>query len=176
MPLFDQILGAINNPSQQASTDQLGSIFNTLQQVAGSQGANTGTTEAAMSVVGSYVRSALQQQANQGGASQVDSLLQQFAGTGPNPAAVQALFNPTQQQQMTQAIAQKTGLNASQIQGLLVGLVPLALNLLRSGAQQNQGSAVQGNSVLSAFMDADGDGDVDMGDALSMAGRYLNQR
>jgi len=176
MPLFDQILGALNNPSQQASNDQLGSILNTLQQVAGNQGANPGATQTAMSVVGSYVRSALKQQANQGGSGQVDALLRQFAGTGPNPAAVQALFNPTQQQQMTQAIAQKTGLNASQIQSMLVVLVPLALNLLNSGAQQNQGSAVQGNSVLSAFIDADGDGDVDMGDALSMAGRYLNQR
>ncbi|MBD1912296.1 MULTISPECIES: DUF937 domain-containing protein [unclassified Leptolyngbya] len=176
MPLFDQILGAINNPNQQASSDQLGTILNTLQQVAGNQGTNTGTTQAAMSVVGSYVRSALKQKASQGGAGQVDSIMRQFAGTGPNPAAVQALFNPSQQQQLTQTISQRTGLNASQIQGLLVVLVPIALKLLSSGAQQGQGSAVGGNSVLGAFMDADGDGDVDMGDALSMAGRYLNHR
>lgn len=173
MGLFDQILGAVNNPEQQASKDQLSTILNTVQQLAGSQGTSPDTTQAAMSVVGQYVRSALKQKASTGGIGQVDTLLQQFAGTGPNAGALQALFNPTQQQELSQAVAQKTGLDASQVQGLLVVLVPIALKLLSSGASQNQESATGGNSVLGAFMDSDGDGDVDMGDALSMASRYL---
>jgi hypothetical protein len=53
-------------------------------------------------------------------------------------------------------------------------LVPLALNFLKTGnSAQNPGNS--SNSVLNSFLDADGDGDVDLGDALQMAGKYLNQ-
>ncbi|MFM7425683.1 MAG: hypothetical protein ACKO7W_11940 [Elainella sp.] len=38
------------------------------------------------------------------------------------------------------------------------------------------GSQTGNNTVLDSFLDADGDGDVDIGDAMSMAGCFLNQR
>jgi len=175
MPLFDQIMGALNNPEQQASTNQLGAILNTVQQLSGGQGGNSDNQQVVMSVVGNYVRSALRQQRASGGEGQVDALLKQFAGTGTNPAAVSALFSPQQQQQLSQDVAQRTGMNATQVQGMLATLVPVVLNLLASGQRQNSSSAVGGNSVLSTFMDSDGDGDVDLGDAMSMASRYLSQ-
>ncbi|MBD2461637.1 DUF937 domain-containing protein [Oscillatoria sp. FACHB-1407] len=179
MPLFDQILGAISNPNQQGSPDQLGNILNMVQQVSQNQGVDSGTTSTMMSVVGSYVRSALQQQRATGGNDRVESLVNQYGGTNPNMGALQALFSPAQQNQMAEAIAQRTGIDANTIQSLLPVLVPLALNFLKSGATNNNapssGSTGQ-NSVLSSFLDADGDGDVDLGDTLSMAGRYLNQR
>jgi len=175
MGLFDQIVGALNNPEQKASTDQLGAVLSTVQQLASAQGTNSGTTQVAMSVVGSYVRSALQQKRATEGEGAVDALLRQFAGTGPNPAALQALFPQAQQQQLTQAVSQKTGMNANQVQGLLVTLVPVVLNLLTTGSKQNSNSAVSGNSVLSAFIDSNNDGEVDLGDALSLAGRFLNK-
>lgn len=174
MPLFDQIVGALNNPEQQASTNQLSTILNTVQQLSGGQGGNN--QQVMMSIVGSYVRSALRQKKASGGESQVDSLLQQFAGTGANPAAVSALFSPDQQQHLAQDVADRTGMNAAQVQGMLATLVPVVLNLLAAGQRQNTSSAVGGNSVLNAFMDSDGDGDVDLGDAMSMASRYLGQR
>lgn len=175
MPLFDQIMGALNNPEQQASTDQLSTILNTVQQLSGGQGGGS-NQQVMMSVVGKYVRSALRQQKASGGESQVDALLQQFAGTGANPAAVSALLSPQQQQQLAAEVSQRTGINATQVQGMLATLVPIVLNLLASGQSQNSSSAVGGNSVLNTFIDADGDGDVDLGDAMAMAGRYLGQR
>ncbi|MDX2213560.1 MAG: DUF937 domain-containing protein [Oculatellaceae cyanobacterium bins.114] len=176
MALFDQILGAISNPNQQGSPDQIGGILNMVQQVAQNQGVDPGTTSTVMSVVGSYVRSSLQEQRAAGGNDRVESLVNQYGGTTPSVAALQALFSPAQQGQLSQAIAQKTGLNADTIQSLLPVLVPIALNFLKSGASNTDpGSGSTGsNSVLSSFLDADGDGDVDLGDTLSMAGRYLN--
>jgi hypothetical protein len=49
MSLVDQILSAIDNPKQQASTGQLASILNTVQQLSGSNHTNPATMESALS-------------------------------------------------------------------------------------------------------------------------------
>jgi hypothetical protein len=178
MALFDQILGAIQNPNQQANSDQLSTILNTVQQVASSQGVQPSATNDVMSMLGGYVRSALQQQAATGGRGQAEAIVNQFGGTHPSTAALQALFTPQQQQQVAQAISQRTGISSDAIVSMLPILIPVVLNLLKSGANRTgQATSSNGsNPVLGAFLDADGDGDVDVGDAISMAGRYLNQR
>ena len=167
MGLFDQIISAIDDPNTQASTDQLGSIMNTVQQLGGSQGGSTDATQAAMAVVGKYVRSSLAQQ----GGGQAENIVSQFSGTGANASAVSALFSGGQQQQIIREIAERTGLDAGMITSMLPVLVPLVLNLLNSGSQT--GATQQGgNTVLNAFLDSDGDGDVDISDAIGMAGRF----
>ena len=180
MPLFDAIMGALNNPNQQGSSDQLGSILGTVQQLTSKQGMDQNSTQAMMSIVGSYVRSALQQQRQTQGADRAEAIVNQYAGTNPNPNALQALFNPAQQQQLIQAISQRTGLNAGTIQSLLPLVIPVVLNFLKTGASQSNAPnaparTADSNSVLNSFLDADGDGDVDIGDAMMMAGQYLNQ-
>lgn len=177
MGLFDQILGAIDNPNQQANPNQISSILNVVQQVSGQQGMNSSATQAVLSVLGGHVRSALQQQQAQGGRNQVASIVEQFAGTSPNQSAVQSIFSPQQQQFAVQDAAQRTGIDSNTIQMLLPILIPIVLNLLKTGAS-NQGSVQnpQSNSVLNAFLDADNDGAVDVGDAISIAGRFLSQR
>jgi uncharacterized protein YidB (DUF937 family) len=174
MGLFDEIMGAIANPNQQGSPDQLSQIIGTLQQVAGSQGIDPSTGQDVMSMVGGYVRSALQQQQAEGGSEQVENLVNQFSGTGYNPSAVEAIFSPDQQAQVAEAIAQRTGLSSQQIMGLLAVAVPIVLNMLRSGAntQGQPGS----NNVLGAFLDSNSDGNVDIGDAIAMAGRFLQSK
>lgn len=179
MGLFDQILGAVNNPNQQASPDQLGTILNTVQQLSNRQGLNTSATQTALSVVGSYVRSALQQQRATRGPGQAEAIVNQFGGTNPNPSALETLFTPNQQQQVAQDVSQRTGISTNQVLALLPILVPIVLNLLKQGSQQSNSPAAAGagnNTVLNGFLDADGDGDVDVGDAMSLAGRFLNQR
>ncbi|MEO0374315.1 MAG: hypothetical protein AAF329_06705 [Cyanobacteria bacterium P01_A01_bin.17] len=173
MGLFDQIVSAIDNPSLQASAGQLGGILNTVQSLSsGTQGANSESTQAALGVVGKHVRSALQAQPSNG---QAQSLVNQFSGTGANPQAVNALFSEGQQQQMVQEISRRTGLDSKMIVGMLPMLVPLVLNLLNSGSQ-NQDPRQGGNPVLNSFLDSDGDGDVDVSDALRMAGQFLSKR
>jgi hypothetical protein len=175
MGLFDQVMGALDNPNQQASTSQLGSILNTVQQLSGQRGADGNQTQLLMSVVGGYVQSSLREKRSEGGAQQVASLIQQFSGTQANPSALSALFTESQQQQMAQDAAQKTGLDMGTVQSMLPVVVPVVLNFLKSGEPQRADGDAPGNPVLSAFLDTDNDGDVDMGDALSMAGRFLNR-
>jgi len=176
MGLFDQILGAIENPNQQANPSQIGSIVNVVEQLASTHNVDSSTTQAVMSVVGGYVRSALQQQATTG-VAQPAATVEQYGSTDPSMAAVQALFTPQQQQQVAQEVAQKTGLNLGTIEAMLPVIVPIVLNLLKTGASnQSAGSTQSSNSVLSSFLDADSNGAVDIGDAISIAGQFLNQR
>ncbi|NJK30503.1 MAG: DUF937 domain-containing protein [Acaryochloris sp. SU_5_25] len=171
MGLFDQIVSAIDNPALQANTGQLGDILNTVQQLSHNPDLKEGSTPAVMSLLGNHVRSALKSQS----LGQAQTLVSQYIGTSANSDAVNALFPPAQQQQIVQEISQRTGLNSNVIEGLLPTLVPLVLNLLHSGtSQQNpqQGS----NPVLSNFLDSDNDGDVDVADALRMAGNFMGQR
>jgi hypothetical protein len=181
MGLFEQIAGAIANPNQQASPDQLGSILSAMEMLSGNQGLNASTSQSVMSMLGGYVRSALQQQQANNGSGHVENLVNQFSGIGPSTDAVQAVFSPNRQTQVAQAISQQTGLSSEQVQGLLVAAVPLVLKMLQSGAVTQSGATNQmglnsNNPVLSAFLDSDQDGDVDIGDAMAMAGRFLQTR
>ncbi|MEG4573826.1 hypothetical protein QUA56_14190 [Microcoleus sp. N3A4] len=175
MGLFDQILSAIDNPNQQASPNQLGNILGAVEQLSGNHGVDAGTTQLAMSVLGGYVRSALQDVRSQSGDAQAQEVVNQFSGTNPNPQAVESLFGAGQLTQIVTDIAQRTGLNNATVQAMIPVLVPIVLNLLKTGTNA-QNPAISGNPVLNAFLDGDGDGDVDITDAMSMASRFLNQR
>jgi hypothetical protein len=173
MNIFNQVLNAINNPEQEASNNQLGSILNTVQQLSGNYQANPNAIESAMSIVGTYTKSALQEQRNQRGTAQVNQMLSQFGGTQANPQVLSTLFESSQLQSMIAQISQRTGLNSQTIQSMLPILVPLVLNLLKTG---NNKSNLQGsNPVLNSFLDGDGDGDVDISDMMTMASRHLGK-
>ncbi|HEY9824456.1 MAG TPA: DUF937 domain-containing protein [Stenomitos sp.] len=167
MSLLDAITSAIANPSQQGSADQIGGILQTVASIANSQGGAASSNDL-MSAVGGVVREALQSHQASAGSAGVENLVNQFAGGGASTAAVDAILGDRLQPAIA-AIAQRTGLDAAQIEALLPTLLPLVLQLLQSGAF-NSG----GNSVLSTFLDSDHDGDVDLGDVLSGAGRFLN--
>ena len=125
-----------------------------------------------MSVVGSQVRSALQQKQAADGVQSVQAIVNQFGGTGASLQAVQSLFSSQQQEEVAQAASEKTGINPAQIQALLPTLIPLVLNFLKTGS--NAQNPEQGlNPVLSGFLDSDGDGDVDMGDLMKLAGKFM---
>lgn len=173
MSIFNQILSAIDDPQKEASSNQLGAILDTVQQLSGNNNASPDAIQSAMSMVGSYTKSALQEQRNQGGTAQVNQLINQFGGTNANSQILSTLFNNSQLENMIQQVSSRTGLNARTIQSLLPILVPLVLSLLKTG--NNKGNVQGNNSVVSTFLDADGDGDVDLTDALSMASRYLGR-
>ncbi|MGL5079888.1 MAG: DUF937 domain-containing protein [Microcoleaceae cyanobacterium] len=173
MGLFDQILSAVNDPSSQASKDQIGGIVNTVQQLANSQNLSPDNTQTTLSMLGGFVRSALQEKRTNQGSDAVQSMVNQFGGTQANASAVNSLFSPQQQAQVAQAIAQRTGINAGTIQGLLPMLIPVVLGLLSTGTDTRNPQSSKNNQVLTNFMDADGDGDVDVADAMRMAGKFL---
>ncbi|WP_353932290.1 DUF937 domain-containing protein [Okeanomitos corallinicola TIOX110] len=165
MGLFDQILGSVTNSNQPGGLGKLVSIANTIQQISDSTGTDSSTMQSILSVVGKQVHSSLQtKQANEG-TEAVENLVNQFAGTSPDSQAVDSLFSPVIQQQVAQIAADRTGLDPALIQQLLPSLVPLVLNFLQSG----------GNPLLNKFLDADGDGDVDIADAIKLASRFLGK-
>ena len=174
MGLFDQIIGAVTNPNQQGSLGQLGSIINTVQQVSNSTGADPSAIQSVLGVVGNFVRSSLQEKQATGGNEEAQALVNQFAGTSPDPEAVNSLFSPDTQQEVAEVTAQRTGLDIGTIQQLLPLAVPLVLNFLQSGANA-QNPQAGGNTVLNSFLDADGDGDVDIADAMQLASRYMGR-
>ncbi|MGF1513430.1 MAG: DUF937 domain-containing protein [Elainellaceae cyanobacterium] len=177
MGLFDQVIGALDNPQQQASTGDIGSILGTVQQLAGSQGASSGNVQTLMSIVGQYARSSLKETSQTAGRGQAEELVDRYAGTSPSADALQALFSPRQREAIADTAAQRTGLNRNTIIALLPVVVPLVLKFLKTGSSADGVSRQsQSNSVLNMFLDSDSDGDVDMGDALSMAGRFLSNR
>jgi hypothetical protein len=174
MGLFDQILGAVANPNQQGSLGQIGSIVNTVQQLSDRTGADSSTIQSVMGIVGNYVRSSLQEKQATGGNAEAQTLVNEYAGTSPNPQAVNSLFSLGVQQQIAQVAAQRTGLDAGIIQQLLPLMVPVVLNFLKVGAN-SQNPQSGGNSVLNSFLDADGDGDVDIADAIKLASQHLRR-
>lgn len=172
MGLFNQILQAIDNPNQQASFNGLSNILGTIQQTGSIYGADPGQSQMLLSMVGGYVRSALQEKRNNEGEDIVKNLVNQFSGTSANPQAVFALFNQTQLDKIVPEIATKSGINASTIQAMLPMMIPAVLSLLKTGAN-TENPQQAGNPVLNQFLDADGDGDVDITDAMNLAKRFL---
>ncbi len=173
MSIFKQILNAIDNPNAEASTNQLSSIIDTVQQLSNNYHTDPSAVQSALSIVGNYTKSALKEKLNQGDSTQVNQLINQFAGTQANSQILSALFNSSQLTNMMQQISERTGLNVGAIESMLPVLVPLVLNLLKTGNIKTSLSA--NNSVLNSFLDSDGDGDVDLNDAMNMAYRYLGR-
>lgn len=174
MGLLDQLMGAVANPNQQANPDQLSAIFNTVQQMSGNYGVESNATQAVLSALGGHVKTALQQRQQTVGTDGVAAIVNQVSGTHPNAGALDALFGGNQQQ-VVQSVSQQSGVNASTIQAMLPALIPLVMSVLQSGAM-NQGGATGaggGNPILNAFLDGDRDGDTDLGDLMSMAGRFM---
>ena len=172
MNLFNQIINAVNNPEQEANSGQLAGILNTVQQLSNSSQTNSESMKSAISIVGNFTRSALQQKRETQGEEGVQQIINQFGGTQASSAVLPMLFNSTQLQDMTQAVTNQTGINSQIVQSMLPTLVPLILNVLKTG--NNFQNPLANNSVLNQFLDADGDGDVDIADAIQMASRYMN--
>jgi hypothetical protein len=174
MGLIFDVLSAINNPKQQASIDSLSSIVNGVQQLAGTHGLDSAATQSVLSSVGSQLRSGLQQQVASGNPADLAGLIGKFAAGNSNLSALQSLIPESAQQQLLQTLTQKAGLNSASALGLVGTLAPLLLKFLNQGAPA-QGSAGGSNPILTAFLDSNHDGNVDLGDAFRFASRFLSR-
>jgi Bacterial protein of unknown function (DUF937) len=199
MGLFFDVLSAVNNPNQQASVGQLGSLVNSVQQLSSQTGMDSATTQNVLSAVGQFIQPALQQQGaamggqqlsnmvgqiasagalgglmggDQGGGNPLGGLMGQMAGGG-GAAMLQGLLPASMQQEMAQVVAQKTGLDPSMIQSMLPSLIPVVMNFLNMGAAK-PGAPGGGNPLLSAFLDGNQDGSTDLGDVMNFATRFMN--
>jgi hypothetical protein len=172
MGLFFDVLSAINNPNQQGSVNQLESIINSIQQLVTNRGIQPSQMQNAMSVLGNILRPTLQKQQSALGGSQLQNLINQAANTGISTSGQESLLSPQLQQQIVQAVSQKTGLSPNVIQAALPSLTSAMLGFLNMGATK---PGIQGsNPILNTFLDSDRDGDTDLGDVLKFANRFIN--
>lgn len=172
MSLFFDVLSSINNPNQQGSIDQLGTVTNSIQQLANSQGMNANQMGSVLSALGGALQPALKQQATTMGPDQLTNMLGQLAGGG-GAASLASAIPPQMQQQLIQAVAQKSGLNAGMVQSMLPQLLPVVMGLFSMGATK-PGVAGGGNALLNAFLDSDRSGSTDLGDVIKFANRFMN--
>ncbi|MGB7087162.1 MAG: DUF937 domain-containing protein [Phormidesmis sp.] len=171
MGLFDQVMKAVADPSRKASASQLGGILGSAQQIGQQNNASSETMQQAMSVIGGFVRSSLKEKRQAEGDNAAQSLIEQGAANGA--AVIPQLFNNAQLAEMISAVTQKTNLNTNQVQGILPMVLPLVMQFLSAGNKKQGVPATDTNPILTAFLDGDGDGDVDMGDMLGMAGKFM---
>jgi hypothetical protein len=177
MNLFDAFASAIDNPNQAASIDQLGSILGAAQQISGQNGIDPAMMQTVMSMVGGQLQSSLQEQNAANGPEYVQNLLGQLGGSNPNSGAIGALLSPQVQQQLATGIAQKTGLDANMILGLLPMLIPLAMRFIQGGAPTAAEAPANGvNPLLNMFLDKNNDGNLDLGDAMGLAAQFMQNR
>jgi hypothetical protein len=170
LSLFDQILGAVNNPGQQGSMDQLGGLVNMAQQVSSQYGMDPAMTQTVMSMLGGAVQSGLQNHQDANGLDATQGLVQQLGSSATaDPNAIASLIPVDVQQQTCGSIAQRTGLDPGMVQSMLPNLIPVAMNMLQGGAAQG-GS---GNPLLNTFLDKNHDGNLDMGDAMGLAMQFM---
>ena len=170
MGLFDQVMKAVADPSRQANVSQLTQILGSAKQVAQQNDGDADNMQKAMSVIGGFVRSSLQEKRQSEGDDAAEQLIAQGAANGA--AVIPQLFNNAQMLEMVSAVTNKTSFNSNQVQGILPVVLPLVMRFLSAG-NAKQGMPADGNPILTAFLDGDGDGDVDMGDMLGMAGKFM---
>lgn len=171
MGLFDQVMKAVADPSRQASASQLTQILGSAKQVAQQNNADSDNMQKAMSVIGGFVRSSLKDKRQSEGDDAAEKLIEQGAANGA--AVIPQLFNNAQMLEMVSAVTNKTSFNSNQVQGMLPTLIPLVMQFLSSGNAKAGLAAAGKNPILTAFLDGDGDGDLDMGDMLGMASKFM---
>jgi hypothetical protein len=86
--------------------------------------------------------------------------------------SLQSLIPDSAQQLLLKGLTDKLGLSSTGALGLVGSLAPLLLKFLNLGAS-SQG--VGSNPILTTFLDSNHDGNVDLGDALKFAGRFLSR-
>ncbi|QQE63811.1 DUF937 domain-containing protein [Leptolyngbya sp. BL0902] len=171
MSLFFDVLTAINNPHQQGSVDQLGSVVEALQQLASRQGLEMAQMIALLDSLGQELQPILQDQASAIGVGALEGLLGKLSGAGSLGLLQVAIPRPLQQE-IIQAVAQQTGIQADQIQAMLPQLIPAIMGLLGMGAAK-PGTSGQ-NVLLEAFLKSEPGQSTDLGTVINFATRFLN--
>ncbi|MBD2553700.1 hypothetical protein H6G51_10460 [Limnothrix sp. FACHB-708] len=165
--MLDMLSSLLRNPALAGGSGDLGAMLQTFQAISSQGGLDLANTQAVMGIVAKYLKEGLQANQAANGFDQTQALVDQLGGTEPNAAAIEAFLNQPQVEQMLGEIEARTGLPAGSIEPILPMAVPLMLNFLKSNEQ--------GNSLLSGYLDSDGDGDIDMSDLMGLAMKYLNR-
>jgi hypothetical protein len=172
MSLFFDVLSSINNPNQGGSVQQLGQLTNTVNDLSKTNGLNPSAMQGIMSSLGPVLRPALQEQMK-GDSNVLENMMGQVTGGGDvglGAGGLGSMLTGPLQSQVVSGIAAKTGLDSNMLQGIVPKLLPVVMGLLSMGKPTGGGS----NPLVKAFLDADRDGDTDLGDVFKFANRFMN--
>lgn len=171
MSLFFDVLSAINNPNQQGNVEQLGSVVDSLEQLASRQGLAMEQMTTMLDSLGGALQPVLQDQASALGVGALEGLLTKLSGSG-SLGLLQVAIPRSIQQEIIQAVASQTGVQADQIQAMLPQLIPAIMGLLAMGAAK-PGTSGQ-NGLLTAFLNSEQGQSTDLGTVITFANRFLN--
>ena len=131
-----------------------------------------------LSVVGSFVRSALRDVRRTEDDHMAIAMVDAYVGMSPRDEAVEALFPGRERRRVERAVVQETGLDLESVQRLLPAVVPMVLKLLHAGAPDEGGAIARRreNPVLIAFLLAERDGEVDLGEVVHDLADHLGPR
>ncbi len=173
------IAGAIDNPGQLANARDYGHVVAGVTGLAGPVAhGRPDCSRTIVSTVGSFVRQSLHEIRRTRGVHAAIEVVDAYEGLSPNAAAVDVLFPGRARAQVERSVAQETGLDLASVERLLPAVVPMVLKILHGGAPAVGGAhaRMSENPILMAFLDAERDSDVDLGDALHALRRYLGHR
>ena len=189
MNLFDTVLASLNDPSR-------GTQMRDLENLSSAFGSGGSSTNQIASLLGGFLKPMLREQQAVAGPEGVDSLLQELKQSAHSPDQLRQVIGSERMDQVVGQAEQKTGLDASSIMRLLPIVLPAIIGLLQSGrpapaspaagatagVQPPAGTGTpppqtgtQTNPILSQFLDADGDGDVDMQDVVRLTSVFLRK-
>ena len=174
MSLFFDVLSSINNPNQGGSVQQLSQLTNTVNDLSKTNGLNPSAMQGVMSSLGPLLRPALQEQMK-GDSNVLENMMGQVTGGGDvglGAGGLGSMLTGPLQSQIVSGIAAKTGLDSNMLQGIVPKLLPVVMGLLSMG--KSTGSTGGGNSLINGFLDADRDGNTDLGDVFKFANRFMN--
>jgi hypothetical protein len=171
MSIFFDLLSAINNPNQQANVGQLETLTGQLGQLATTNGIQPNQIQGMVSVLGQALQPVLKQQQSGLGGGLLENIMGQVVNSGGGASALQSLLPAQAQQQIIQTVAQKVGLNPQMVGSVLPSLLPIVMGFFNMGSSTP--GAAGANPILKAFLDGDQDGDMDLGDMLNLANRFL---
>ncbi|MEB3357291.1 MAG: hypothetical protein VKK04_11245 [Synechococcales bacterium] len=169
MSLFFDVLCSINNPELQGSVAHLETLTTGIQKAGADRGIEASKLQDVLSALGGVVAPILQKQQGLTGFGQLDSVIGQVAAGGA-ASSIQSIFPPQLQQQIAQAVAQKTGIGANTLQAMLPSLLPAIIGILGMGTSKSGTGG--SNPLLTTFLNKGGDHDLGM--VFKYANRFLN--
>src|ERR1700738_2530567 len=169
MSLFQIILASIENPNHTGSQQDLHSLVSIAQLLPAVQGAQQ-QLQPILSILGSHLQAALNQQQNNGQAA-VQQTVSNLSQPGAGVQEIINLFGQDRFNELIGDISQRTGLNSQLILDFLPAVRPVVMKLLATGTQQTDPQAA--NPVLDHFLGSNQNGGALLTEAFQLASQFL---
>ena len=172
MSLFQTIMDSVANPNHAGSQSDIQGLANLAQLLPAGQGTEQ-NIQPILGVLGSYLKSALNQQQQTAGPVAAQQTVTNLAQPGVGVQDLQGLFGQSGLNNLIAEIAQRTGLNSQVIMAFLPMLIPVVMKLLATGTHQTDAQAP--NPVLNGFLGSNQSGGELLSGIFQLASQFLRK-